>query len=231
MNIPAGYAVNYGTGSNGSITLSAVPEPCTLALLGVGAVGLSGYGSWRRRAATRAMTPTAFVQQSLARGRRDPARRAASVCGLGFGLATRIASEVSRCMPTDYYKMLGVPHNASQVEIHKAYRDLARRYHPDTNPDGDSAQRFREVQAAFDALNDPDKREMYDRYGIPFDPYHRWLGIQKSSNRRATTGSWDWPRSRPIWGSSLMRRSSFAHIARSASFPSRRESANREEDY
>ena len=84
-------------------------------------------------------------------------------------------------MPADYYKMLGVPHNASQVEIQKAYRDLARRYHPDTNPDSaDNSDRFREIQEAFDVLNDPNKREMYDRYGIPFDPYHRWLGIRKS---------------------------------------------------
>lgn len=70
----------------------------------------------------------------------------------------------------DYYKVLGVSRNAAPAEIQKAYRDLARKYHPDLNPDDKSAKkRFQEVQAAFDVLNDPSKREMYDRYGSAFE--------------------------------------------------------------
>ncbi len=73
-------------------------------------------------------------------------------------------------MAEDYYKTLGVPKNASQAEIQKAYRDLARKYHPDMNPNDKTAKKkFQEVQAAFDVLNNTEKREMYDRYGSSFE--------------------------------------------------------------
>ncbi|OHB84790.1 MAG: hypothetical protein A2V98_08715 [Planctomycetes bacterium RBG_16_64_12] len=73
-------------------------------------------------------------------------------------------------MAEDYYKTLGVPRNASQDDIQKAYRKLARQYHPDVNP-GDKTvkKKFQQVQAAFDVLNDSQKREMYDRYGSSFE--------------------------------------------------------------
>ncbi len=75
-----------------------------------------------------------------------------------------------RSMAKDYYKTLGVRRNASQEDIHKAYRELARKYHPDLNPDDKSAKKkFQEVQAAFDVLSDSQKREMYDRYGSSFE--------------------------------------------------------------
>jgi len=70
----------------------------------------------------------------------------------------------------DYYKTLGVRRNASPEEIQKAYRELARRYHPDLNPDDKTAKKkFQEVQTAFDVLNDAKKREAYDRYGSGFE--------------------------------------------------------------
>ncbi|MHB1036256.1 MAG: DnaJ C-terminal domain-containing protein [Pirellulales bacterium] len=73
-------------------------------------------------------------------------------------------------MAEDYYKTLGVSRNASQSDIQKAYRELARKYHPDLNPDDKTAKKkFQRVQAAFDVLNDPSKREMYDRYGSSFE--------------------------------------------------------------
>jgi curved DNA-binding protein len=73
-------------------------------------------------------------------------------------------------MAEDYYKTLGVPHNASQADIQKAYRELARKYHPDMNPNDKTAKKkFQQVQAAFDVLNNPEKREMYDRYGSSFE--------------------------------------------------------------
>lgn len=73
-------------------------------------------------------------------------------------------------MAEDYYKTLGVGRTASAEDIRKAYRELARKYHPDLHPDDDSAkEKFKQVQAAFDVLNDSSKREMYDRYGSSFE--------------------------------------------------------------
>ena len=77
-------------------------------------------------------------------------------------------------MAEDYYSVLGVPKNASQADIQKAYRELARKYHPDMNPDDKTAKKkFQKVQAAFDVLNNPEKREMYDRYGSSFETHGR----------------------------------------------------------
>ena len=70
-------------------------------------------------------------------------------------------------MPRDYYEVLGVARNASEADIKKAYRKLAREYHPDRNPGDKQAEaRFKEVQEAYDVLDDKPKREQYDRFGF-----------------------------------------------------------------
>jgi DnaJ-class molecular chaperone len=69
-------------------------------------------------------------------------------------------------MPRDYYEVLGVKRDASAEDIKKAYRKLARQYHPDRNPGDKQAEaRFKEVQEAFEVLSDKTKRSHYDRYG------------------------------------------------------------------
>ena len=71
--------------------------------------------------------------------------------------------------PRDPYSVLGVDRKASADEIKKAYRKLARQYHPDRNPGDESAEeRFKEIQSAYDIVGDPDKRKEYDRGGIFF---------------------------------------------------------------
>ena len=72
----------------------------------------------------------------------------------------------------DYYKILGVDKNASQDEVKKAFRKLARKYHPDLNPgDKGSEQKFKELNEAYGILSDPKKRTQYDQFGSsPFGP-------------------------------------------------------------
>jgi molecular chaperone DnaJ len=77
----------------------------------------------------------------------------------------------------DYYKILGVGKNASDEEIRKAYRKLARKYHPDTNQgDKKAEERFKEISQAHDVLSDPDKRKAYDRSGTPFGQFANAAG-------------------------------------------------------
>jgi len=68
---------------------------------------------------------------------------------------------------TDYYKILGVDKNASSLEIKKAFRKLAHKYHPDKA--GGDTKRFKEINAAYQAISDPEKRKMYDQYGSKFE--------------------------------------------------------------
>lgn len=66
----------------------------------------------------------------------------------------------------DYYSILGVPRTATEKEIKAAYRKLARKYHPDLNPDNKEAERkFKEINEANEVLSDPENRRKYDAYG------------------------------------------------------------------
>src|SRR3954447_4578052 len=72
-------------------------------------------------------------------------------------------------MATDYFGVLGVTRDASDTEIKRAYRKMARDLHPDVNPDPGAKERFQEVNRAYQALTDPEKRRIVDLGGDPFD--------------------------------------------------------------
>lgn len=77
----------------------------------------------------------------------------------------------------DYYKRLGVARDASAGDIKKAYRKLARKFHPDVNPgDKHSEDRFKKISEAYDVLSDPKKREVYDAYGTYSDTFRGGAG-------------------------------------------------------
>src|ERR1041384_1871258 len=83
----------------------------------------------------------------------------------------------------DYYKVLGVERNASEEDIRKAYRNLAKQHHPDRNPNNKQAEeRFKEINEAYQVLSDPKKRQHYDRLG---SDYSNW-------QRRGAPGDFNW---------------------------------------
>ena len=77
----------------------------------------------------------------------------------------------------DFYEVLGVPKNADEGALRKAYRQMAMKYHPDRNPDDRSAEeKFKEASEAYEVLSDADKRGRYDRFG------HQGINIFVSIN-------------------------------------------------
>jgi curved DNA-binding protein len=75
----------------------------------------------------------------------------------------------------DYYEVLGVPRDADQDAIRRAYRKLARDYHPDLNSDSDAEERFKELGEAYEVLSDTEKRQRYDRLGT------RWREAERET--------------------------------------------------
>src|SRR5690554_5246557 len=93
----------------------------------------------------------------------------------------------------DYYKVLGVDKNATTDEVKKAYRKLARKYHPDLNPNNKEAQKkFQEINEANEVLSDPDKRKKYDKYGKDWkhgEEFEKAQRAQQQSQRQYQQGS------------------------------------------
>merc|ERR1719190_76423 len=69
-------------------------------------------------------------------------------------------------MDKDLYEILGLPDDADEADIKKVYRKLSIKYHPDKNPDEESKRKFAEVRDAYEILNDPDKKILYDTGGM-----------------------------------------------------------------
>ncbi|NVO84022.1 DnaJ C-terminal domain-containing protein [Hymenobacter terrestris] len=87
----------------------------------------------------------------------------------------------------DYYKTLSVDKKATQDQIKKAYRKLARQYHPDVNPNNAEAeQKFKEANEANEVLSDPEKRQKYDQLGADYQRY------QQGGGRPGGSGGFDW---------------------------------------
>lgn len=86
----------------------------------------------------------------------------------------------------DYYDVLGIPKSADEKEIKRAYRKLAKKYHPDTNPgDQYAEQQFKEITEAYNILSDNEKRKLYDQFGFAaFD------GSMEAGQQQNSTGGW-----------------------------------------
>ncbi len=89
----------------------------------------------------------------------------------------------------DYYEVLGINREAGPEEIKKAYRKLARQYHPDVNPDNkDTEEKFKEIQEAYDVLSDPKKKANYDRFGHQGESFQGFGGFD---NMRGFTSGFE----------------------------------------
>ncbi len=102
----------------------------------------------------------------------------------------------------DYYKVLGVNKNATKEEIRKAYRKLARKYHPDVNPNDKEANRkFQEINEANEVLGDPEKRKKYDQYGKDWKHAEEFEKARQYQGQSAYQGQSSYQGGNPFSGS------------------------------
>jgi len=117
--------------------------------------------------------------------------RTASTCGSGFGVQTNAQNVRSFSKKTstalfmssksnrDFYQILGVQRNADAAGVKKAYRRLAKQYHPDANPGKDTTEKFQEINRAYEILSNTDLKKKYDMYG------ERGVGTSAASEEQA----------------------------------------------
>jgi molecular chaperone DnaJ len=93
----------------------------------------------------------------------------------------------------DFYKVLGLNKSATRAEIKKAYAKLAQEYHPDKNPDPSAKEKFSSITEAYQTLNDPKKREVYDQYGMSADEQKEYgtSGFGGQGHGQGFGGFWD----------------------------------------
>src|ERR1051325_3275234 len=92
----------------------------------------------------------------------------------------------------DYYKILGLDKNATQEDIKKAYRKLARKLHPDLNPnDKEAHKKFQQINEANEVLSDPEKRKKYDQYGKDWQHAEHFEQQRKSQPKQEYTDAGD----------------------------------------
>ena len=111
--------------------------------------------------------------------------------GLSGTFFASFSNKKTDCMAyIDYYKVLGVDKTATQDEIKKAYRKLARKYHPDLNPNDPTAKdKFQEINEANEVLSDPEKRKKYDAYGENWKHADEFEAQQQSYRAQGGTGT------------------------------------------
>src|SRR5687768_16639969 len=89
----------------------------------------------------------------------------------------------------DYYSILGLDKNASQDDVKKAYRKLARKYHPDLNPNDSAAnKKFQQINEANEVLGDPEKRKKYDQYGKDWEHADQFEKARSSQQQQPFGG-------------------------------------------
>ena len=120
-----------------------------------------------------------------------------------------------------FYQILGVPRNASQDEIQRAYRKLARQYHPDVNHDPGAEDRFKDISEAYNVLSDPQTRRRYDAFGADFRQVPEDVDPDTWRRSRARAGAEPVPGTSRLGGSSRAGRGPAGSVSVAATLTSR----------